>query len=65
MRQRAWRAQLRGHAGHLRGWIGPPGRGPAGLPVGRAWQAAEPCIVAVDRIRPGTMRLILNRFQLI
>jgi hypothetical protein len=29
-------------AGRLRGWTGPPGRGPAGLLAGHAWQSAGP-----------------------
>jgi hypothetical protein len=28
--------------GHLLGWAGSPGRGLAGFPAGRAWQAAVP-----------------------
>jgi hypothetical protein len=37
--------------GFLRGWTGPPGRGPAGHPVGRVWQATTPHTVAAGRIR--------------
>jgi hypothetical protein len=34
------RAPFQRVEGHLFGGVGPPGRGPAGLPAGRAWQAA-------------------------
>jgi hypothetical protein len=51
-------------ASHLHSWTGPPGRGPAGLSADRAWQATGPRAIATGRLRPNTMRQILNRFQL-
>jgi hypothetical protein len=50
------RAQWHERTGSLRGWTGPPGRGPAGLPAGSVWQAAEPGTVAMGRFRPSTVR---------
>jgi hypothetical protein len=39
---RLTRAQTTWARGPLRGWTGPPGRGPASLSIGLAWQAATP-----------------------
>jgi hypothetical protein len=39
----------------LLGWIGPPGRGPAGLSACHVWQAATPRTVSLGQFQPNTV----------
>jgi hypothetical protein len=52
-------------AGHLLGWTGLPGRGPAGLSVDRVWQVTTPCTVAPGQFPAQYCARDLNAFPFV